>query len=408
MKKLHKILFVFGTRPEAIKMAPVVKQFAQFDTDFEAVSVVTAQHRDMLDQVLELFAIKPKYDLNIMTTDQTLSQISARALKGLDAIFSKELPDLIFVQGDTTTTFIAALTAFYHRVLIAHVEAGLRTHERHNPYPEEINRVLTSSITDLHFAPTNGAMRNLIKENISPDNIFVTGNTVIDALLDVASRTFRFQGSLHNFFSNPLTKKILLTTHRRENHGSPMSNICKSVLQIVNEFSDVEVLFPVHKSPKVRATVYPLLSGKLRIHLCDPLDYETFINAMKESYIILTDSGGIQEEAPSLGKPVLVLRETTERPEAVEAGTVKVVGLAQCRIYKEVKRLLLDQKEYSRMSRAINPYGDGLAAERILMTVRDKLPLYTNGRNLETVLSPRISDLQGPLSALQHNKPAPA
>lgn len=350
-------------------MAPVIKKFSQFK-EFILVVIVTAQHREMLDQVLELFEIYPDYDLNIMTYDQNLSQVTIKALEGLERIFAKEKPDLVFVQGDTTTTFVGALTAFYHRIPVAHIEAGLRTYNRYHPYPEEINRVMTSHLADLHFAPTECAKLNLLKENIPPSKIFVTGNTVIDALLDVANREYSFDDILNRVFSNNGTRKILLTTHRRENHGEPMKVVCKAILEILKKFKDVEIVFPVHMSPRVRNIVYPLLEHNPRIHLVQPLGYQAFVNTMKRSHLILTDSGGVQEEAPSLGKPVLVLRETTERPEAVDAGTVRLVGTNYDRIVQETERLLNDHGAYEAMSKAMNPYGDGFASERILQAVR--------------------------------------
>jgi UDP-N-acetylglucosamine 2-epimerase (non-hydrolysing) len=364
-----KIIFIFGTRPEAIKLAPVINIFFKHINVFETIVVTTAQHREMLDQVLDLFAITPKYDLNIMTHDQTLSEITAKALQGIDRILRQENPDLVFVQGDTTTTFVGALAAFYHRTPVAHVEAGLRTYDRYHPYPEEINRVMTSSLAALHFAPTEQSKANLLRGNVSPSRVFVTGNTVIDALLDVAARKYTFNGTLAKIFGHNNTRKLLVTAHRRENHGGPIKAICRAVLEIVEGFNDVEIVFPVHLSPKVRDTVFALLESHSRIHLVPPLDYQAFINAMKESYLILTDSGGVQEEAPSLGKPVLVLREATERPEAVEAETVRLVGTDLERIVTETSTLLNDQAAYQSMARAINPYGDGLASERIMNIV---------------------------------------
>lgn len=364
-----KILFIFGTRPEAIKLAPVINKFSKHTKGFKTIIAVTAQHRQMLDQVLELFSIIPDYDLDIMSHDQTLSEVTAKALQGIDQVLGQEHPDLVFVQGDTTSTFIGALAAFYHRVPVAHVEAGLRTYDRYNPYPEEINRVMTSSLADLHFTPTKRSRENLLKENISLSKIFVTGNTVIDALLDVARLKYDFDGKLAEIFGRKKTRKILLTAHRRENHGLPMENICRAVLELLARFPDVEVVFPVHMSPRVRNTVFPLLKNHPRAHLIPPLEYQAFVNAMKNVYLILTDSGGVQEEAPSLGKPVLVLRETTERPEAVDAGTVKLVGTDSERIVTETGRLLNDTSAYKAMARAVNPYGDGLASERILNIV---------------------------------------
>lgn len=362
-------MFIFGTRPEAIKLAPLVNKFSNHTKYFKTVVVVTAQHRQMLDQVLWLFRISPDHDLDIMVPDQTLAQVTARALTGLDELLAKEQPDFVFVQGDTTTTFTGALAAFYHRIPVGHVEAGLRTYDRYYPYPEEINRVMTSSLADLHFAPTAGASDNLLKENIPADHIQVTGNTVIDALLDVADQEYHFSEDLQRVFTEQGTRKILLTAHRRENHGGPMENICRAVLELLACFPDVEVVFPVHMSPRVRNTVFPLLGNHPRAHLIPPLDYQAFVNAMKNAYLILTDSGGVQEEAPSLGKPVLVLRETTERPEAVDAGTVKLVGTDSERIVAETGRLLNDTNAYQAMARTVNPYGDGLASERILNIV---------------------------------------
>jgi UDP-N-acetylglucosamine 2-epimerase (non-hydrolysing) len=364
-----KVLFTFGTRPEAIKLATVIKKFAENNNKFETVVVVTAQHRQMLDQVLELFQIRPDHDLNIMSHDQTLSQITARALEGLDRILDREKPDIMFVQGDTTTTYVGALAAFYHHIPVAHVEAGLRTYNRYHPYPEEINRVMTSSLAELHFAPTEASRANLLKENIPPSRIFVTGNTVVDALLDVASRDYLFEDTLCDIFSTNTTRKILLTMHRRENHGGPMTDICHALLAILGEFKDVEIIFPVHMSPKVRDIVFPLLENHQRIYLIPPLDYQAFVNVMKQSYLILSDSGGVQEEAPSLGKPVLVLRETTERPEAVAAGTVKLIGTSRDRIIDETAQLLNGNSCYKTMTNKQNPYGDGLASERIVQAV---------------------------------------
>lgn len=364
-----KVIFIFGTRPEAIKLAPVINNFFKNPKRFKILVAVTAQHRQMLDQVLELFAITPDYDLDIMVPDQTLAQVTAMALTGLDELLAKEQPDFVFVQGDTTTTFTGALAAFYHRIPVGHVEAGLRTYNRYHPYPEEINRVMTSSLADLHFTPTKRSKENLLRENVSPSKVFVTGNTVIDALLIVAGRKYNFEGKLAEIFGRNKTRKILLTAHRRENHGLPMENICRAVLELLSRFPDVEVVFPVHMSPRVRNTVFPLLEPHPRAHLIPPLEYQAFVNAMKNAYLILTDSGGVQEEAPSLGKPVLVLRETTERPEAVDAGTVKLVGTDSERIVAEAGSLLNDTGSYQAMARAVNPYGDGLASERVLNIV---------------------------------------
>jgi UDP-N-acetylglucosamine 2-epimerase (non-hydrolysing) len=361
-----KILFVFGTRPEAIKLAPVIKKCSEHGEKFKPIVVVTAQHREMLNQMLHLFRITPDYDLDIMSHDQTLVNVTIRVLQGLDRILTKTKPDCVIVQGDTTTTFIGALAAFYHRLPLAHVEAGLRTYNLNQPYPEEANRVMTSSIAGVHFAPTRRSRENLLKENVDPSKVFVTGNTVIDALFDIAKREYNFEGKLRRVFTNKRTRKILLTTHRRENHGQPMERICHAILEVLNRFHDVELVFPVHLSPRVQRVVSPLLKPHPRAHLIQPLDYETFVNTMKESYLILTDSGGVQEESPSFGKPVLVLRETTERPEAVEAGTVKLVGTDYDQIVQETGRMLSDRAAYEAMSCALNPYGDGMASERIV------------------------------------------
>jgi UDP-N-acetylglucosamine 2-epimerase (non-hydrolysing) len=323
----------------------------------------------MLDQVMELFNMQATYDLNIMTPDQTLAELTARALTALDRVMGDVRPDFVFVQGDTTTTFMGALAAFYHHIPVGHVEAGLRTHDRYHPYPEELNRVLTSSLADLHFAPTAWSRENLRRENIPEDRIHVTGNTVIDALLEIADREYCFTDALQAVFAERGVRRILLTTHRRESHGRPMEATCRAVLRLLDRCDDVEVVCPVHLSPKVRKTVLAMLGAHPRIHLIAPLDYQAFINAMKSAYLILTDSGGVQEEAPALGKPVLVLRETTERPEAVEAGTVKLVGTDEARIFAEASRLLDDPQAYRAMARAVNPYGDGYAAQRILRIV---------------------------------------
>lgn len=363
------VLFIFGTRPEAIKMAPLIHRFAEQSERFRSVVVVTAQHREMLDQVLELFAIQIDYDLNIMTPEQTLAQITARALTGLDQLMGQIRPDFVFVQGDTTTTFAGALTAFYHHVPVGHVEAGLRTYNRYHPYPEEINRMMTSTLASLHFAPTLWSKDNLQRENIAADRIYITGNTVIDALLDIAGRAYHFPDPLQTVFANRGRRLILLTTHRRENQGRPMKDICQAVLSLLEQFDDVEVVCPVHLNPTVRTTVTTMLNSHPRVYLISPLDYQAFVNAMKRAYLILSDSGGVQEEAPALGKPVLVLRDTTERPEAVAAGTVKLVGTGPERIVAEAGRLLTDLQSYQAMAHAANPYGDGQAAPRILAIV---------------------------------------
>lgn len=368
MKNKIKVMTVFGTRPEAIKMAPVILELAKHD-EIKPIITVTAQHREMLDQVLHLFSIKPDYDLNIMAAGQTLFDITDKAMRGLDKVFTKENPDIVLVHGDTTTTFAGALAAYYHEIAVGHVEAGLRTNNKYSPFPEEMNRKLTGALADLHFAPTQTSHENLRKENVSEENIFVTGNTVIDALHMIVNDNYEFTDEMLQNIDYKNRRVILVTTHRRENLGEPMRHVYRAMKQIVSEYSDVEIIFPVHKNPKVREVVNEELGGLDRVHLIDPLDYEPFTNLMHRSYLILTDSGGIQEEAPSLGKPVLVLRDTTERPEAVRAGTVKLIGTEKARVYNEVKCLLDDKNEYMRMSSACNPYGDGNASERIVKAI---------------------------------------
>ncbi|WP_182186847.1 non-hydrolyzing UDP-N-acetylglucosamine 2-epimerase [Pectinatus frisingensis] len=367
MKNKIKVMTVFGTRPEAIKMAPVVLELAKH-SEIEPIITVTAQHRDMLDQVLHLFSITPDYDLNIMAAGQTLFDITDKAMRGLDKIFTRESPDIVLVHGDTTTTFAGALTAYYHEISVGHVEAGLRTGNKYSPFPEEMNRKLTGALTDLHFAPTQVSYENLLRENVSAKNIFITGNTVIDALHKTVGSNYAFTDKLLQDID--YNKRIILvTTHRRENLGEPMRHVYKAMKQLVTEYPDIEMVFPVHKNPLVRKVVNEELGGLNRVHLIDPLDYEPFANLMHRSYLILTDSGGIQEEAPSLGKPVLVLRDTTERPEAIKAGTVKLIGTERSRVYNEVKSLLENKDEYIRMSNACNPYGDGKAAQRIVQAI---------------------------------------
>lgn len=368
MKKL-KVMTIFGTRPEAIKMAPVVLELAKHPEQITPVVVVTAQHREMLDQVLRLFAITPDYDLDIMSAGQTLYDITSRALIGLRDILAAERPDLVLVHGDTTTTFTAALAAFYQQIPVGHVEAGLRTRNKYSPFPEEMNRKLTGSLTDLHFAPTETARQALLTEAVPAPDIFVTGNTVIDALLSTVDSAYSFGDELLSGIDFAQRRIILMTTHRRENLGEPMRQVYQAIRRIVDEFPDVEVVFPVHKNPKVRDVVQAAIGGIPRIHLCDPLDYQPFVNLMARSALILTDSGGIQEEAPSLGKPVLVLRDTTERPEAIAAGTVKLIGTAEAAVYSETRTLLSDSAQYRAMAEAANPYGDGQAALRIVQTI---------------------------------------
>ncbi len=355
---------VFGTRPEAIKMAPVVLELCKFPDAVESIVAVTAQHREMLDQVLNLFNIRPDFDLNIMSEEQTLFDITSRALLGLDKVLTAAKPDVVLVHGDTTTTFAGALAAYYHQIEVGHVEAGLRTLNKFSPYPEEMNRRLTGALADLNFAPTATAKQNLLRENVPAEKIFVTGNTVIDALYQTVRADFNFPNKLsHVDFGKRI---ILVTTHRRENLGEPMRNVYKALKNLVEDFPDVEIIFPVHKNPKVREVVNSELGGLDRVFLTDPLDYEPFANLMNRATLILTDSGGVQEEAPALGKPVLVLRDTTERPEAVDAGTVKLIGTNQDKVYSAAKILLTDTTEYRKMAEARSPYGDGHAAQRIV------------------------------------------
>lgn len=368
MEKI-KVMTVFGTRPEAIKMAPVVLELKKYPELITPVVAVTAQHREMLDQVLKLFDIRPDYDLDIMSAGQTLFDITVKALTGLDKVLTEAKPDIVLVHGDTTTTFAGSLAAFYHQTKVGHVEAGLRTRNKYSPYPEEMNRKLTGSLTDLHFAPTPTAEKNLLTEAVAPESIFVTGNTVIDALQHTVREDYEFSAGILPEIDYKSHRIVLVTTHRRENLGEPMRNVYKALRRLVEEFEDVEVVFPVHRNPKVREVVQAELGGVGRVHLIDPLDYEPFANLMHRSALILTDSGGVQEEAPALGKPVLVLRDTTERPEAVAAGTVKLIGTAEDRVYNEARLLLTDKAEYGRMADACNPYGDGHAARRIVQAI---------------------------------------
>jgi UDP-N-acetylglucosamine 2-epimerase (non-hydrolysing) len=363
MMNRKRVMFVFGTRPEAIKMAPVIQEVEKYPDILEPVVVVTGQHRQMLDQVVRLFGITPDYDLGIMAENQTITNIVTKSLQGLEEIILREKPDMILVQGDTSTAFAAGLAAFYYRVPLGHLEAGLRTFDKWSPYPEEINRKLISDLADLHFPPTGTALKHLLDEKIPRDKIYLTGNTVIDALLQVAGRKFDLEKA---GIKLPKGKQIvLITTHRRESFGAPLRHICGAIRKLAEQFrGEAEFILPVHRNPMVRNVVNELLDEVDNVDLIEPLDYEPFVHLMKASNVILTDSGGVQEEGPSLGKPVLVMREKTERPEAVEAGTVKLVGMDEKVIYDETARLLTDKEEYARMSRASNPYGDGHAAER--------------------------------------------
>ena len=370
-----KVMVVFGTRPEAIKMAPLVKAL-QATPNLQTVVCVTAQHRQMLDQVLRLFEITPEHDLDVMKPGQDLYDITSNILLGLRPVLAAEKPDWVLVHGDTTTTLAASLAAYYARIPVGHVEAGLRTGNKHAPFPEEMNRRLTSALADIHFAPTPASQANLLREGISANSIHVTGNTVIDTLLAVVEKLRSDQALQADFaqrfsFLDPQRRLVLVTGHRRENFGDGFQNICNALADIASEHPDVQVLYPVHLNPNVRQPVNDILAarGLANVYLIDPVDYLPFVYLMDRAHIIVTDSGGIQEEAPSLGKPVLVMRDTTERPEAVEAGTVKLVGTSRERIVSEARRLLMDEQAYASMARAHNPYGDGKAVDRIVQHI---------------------------------------
>lgn len=363
MKK-KKIITIFGTRPEAIKMAPLVKELEKRE-EIESKVCVTAQHRQMLDQVLEYFEIKPDYDLNIMKSKQTLTGITNRVLEGLEEVFKEEKPDMILVHGDTTTTFAGALAAFYQQIKVGHVEAGLRTFDKYFPFPEEMNRKLTGALADLNFAPTKGSKENLLREGVSEDIIYITGNTVIDAMLHTVKENYIFEQEELNKIDYENKKVIMITAHRRENWGEGIDNICTALNKIVEENEDVELVYLVHLNPIVKDVVFEKLGGNSRIHLLPPQDTQETHNLMNKCFMVMTDSGGLQEEAPHLGKPVLVLRDVTERPEAVKYGTVKLVGTNVEKIVQEANKLINDEKAYESMSKAVNPYGDGKASERI-------------------------------------------
>lgn len=357
-----KVMTVFGTRPEAIKMAPVVKELQKRKEEIQTIVCVTAQHRQMLDQVLDAFQITPDFDLNLMKPGQTLSSITSGVLNGMEEVYKKVRPDLVLVHGDTTTTFSAALAAYYQQIPIGHVEAGLRTYNKYSPFPEEINRQFVSIVADLNFAPTELSRQNLLKENKSAGSIVVTGNTAIDALKTTVSKDYR--NDLLDWASD--SRLILLTAHRRENLGNPMRHMFRAIMRILEKHSDVKVIYPVHLNPAVLSVAKEVFGGCDRVKLIAPLDVLDFHNFMSASYLIMTDSGGIQEEAPSLGKPVIVLRDTTERPEGVKAGTLKLAGTDENTIFRIVDELLSNQEEYYRMSHASNPYGDGFASKRIV------------------------------------------
>ncbi len=368
MKKI-KVMTIFGTRPEAIKMAPLVKELEKYNNEIESVVCVTAQHRQMLDQVLEIFNIKPDYDLNIMKERQTLVEIASRSLEGLDAVMKEAKPDIVLVHGDTSTTFVGSLAAFYNQIAVGHVEAGLRTYDKYAPYPEEINRRITGVIADMHFAPTESNRQNLLSEKTDPNTIYVTGNTVIDALKTTVREDYEFKDETLKTMPWDSKKVIVMTAHRRENLGEPLKNICMAVRELVEEFPEVEVVYPVHMNPAVRETAQEILGGIDRVKLIEPVNADELHNAIKRGYLVLTDSGGLQEEAPSLGKPVLVLRNETERPEAVEAGTVKIAGVNKENIVAMARELLTDDAAYAKMARAVNPYGDGFASRRIVEAI---------------------------------------
>ena len=366
MKKI-KVLSIFGTRPEAIKMCPLIKKLEQCD-EIENLVCVTGQHRQMLDQVLDIFSIRPDYDLNLMKDRQTLTTITTSVLSALETLLKQASPDLVLVHGDTTTSSAAALAAFYQQIPVGHVEAGLRTYDIYSPFPEEMNRKIISQIAELFFAPTVKNRQNLERENIRK-NVFVTGNTVIDAFQYTIKENYRYKNEALRLLTFEKKRYILMTAHRRENLGIPLANICRSVLRLVQDHSDVEVIYPVHLNPAVRETVFQIMGDEPRIHLIDPIDVEDMHNIMSKSYLVMTDSGGLQEEGPHFGIPVVVLRTETERPEAVEAGTVVVSGTEENAIYNTVSELLNDQERYSEIAHAVNPYGDGHASERIVREI---------------------------------------
>lgn len=356
-----KIMTIFGTRPEAIKMAPLIKAIEN-DERFESIVTVTAQHRQMLDQVMDIFDLKADYDLNIMKDGQTLTDVTSRVIKELDSVLVEAKPDIILVHGDTTTTFAASIAGFYHQIKIGHVEAGLRTWNKYSPFPEEMNRQLTDTLADIYFAPTVMSKSNLLKEGRSEKSIFITGNTAIDAMKYTIKQNYS-----NDLLDNLAGKRIILVTmHRRENLGQPMTNVFKAINRLVEKFEDVHIVFPMHKNPKVRKNAEETFNDSEQVHLIEPLDVIDFQNFSNNSYMILSDSGGVQEEAPSLGVPVLVLRDTTERPEGIEVGTLKLVGTEEDKVFEEAALLLSDKEEYEKMSQASNPYGDGNASERIL------------------------------------------
>jgi UDP-N-acetylglucosamine 2-epimerase (non-hydrolysing) len=367
---MKKIAVIFGTRPDTIKLAPIILQLQKEKKHFTVVPIATAQHRYMLDQVLEVFGIVPEYDLNVMKQRQSLTTITKNIMGALEEVLLREQPDMVLVQGDTTSTFVGSLASFYHHIPVGHVEAGLRTNDKENPFPEEINRRLTSCIASLHFAPTATAKKALLKEHVESNSVFVTGNTVIDALNVSVRKNYTFSIRKINTLVQDQKRIILLTMHRRENWGEPMRNACTAVKSLAVRYPEANFIFPLHLNPVVRDIVRPILGSLPNVYLTEPLDYLDFVNLMARSYLIITDSGGVQEEGPSLGKPVLVLRKVTERPEAVRFGTVKLVGLNEKRILSTAKKLMDDQRAYKKMATAVNPYGDGLAAHRTVEIIK--------------------------------------
>ena len=381
-EKRFKILTIFGTRPEVIKLFPVLR-YLEKDVNFESIVVSTSQHREMIEDLFVLFGIEPDYDLHIIQPNQSLVDISTRALAGLDPLLKERQPDLVLVQGDTTTAFIGSLAAFYNKIPVGHVEAGLRSFNKFHPYPEEINRKLISAVCDLHFAPTAQNAEYLYNESVKPNNVFITGNTVIDALLWVADQN---RNTLNNYLSSNVLndhRLILVTAHRRENWDGPLENLCNALIEIAASYPDVQIVYPVHLNPNVRKTVFSILDNHERIHLLDPISYEPFVEAMVKSHIIITDSGGIQEEGPSLGKPILVFRKVTERPEGLATGGVKLVGLKKETVVNEASRLLDDPQTYQSMIAEYNPYGDGHAAQRILKAIKYFLNIGTRPRDFK-------------------------
>jgi len=366
-----KVAVIFGTRPDTIKMAPVILELLNHPRYFEVLTIATAQHRQMLDQVLEVFKIRPDYDLDIMSPKQTLASITSKIITGIDEVLEKEIPDMVLVQGDTTTTCIGSLASFYRRIPVGHIEAGLRTNDKANPFPEEINRRITGCITDLHFAPTETARQSLLKENVDPKTIFVTGNTVVDALKYSVHENYLFSKPELNTIIGEKKKIILITMHRRENWGEPMEGASNAIKKLARKYPDFTFVFPVHLNPVVREVVYPILKNLPNVSLIEPLDYLDFVNLMAKSFLILTDSGGVQEEGPHFGIPILVLRYVTERPDAVDYGTVKLVGLDEDKIYNTALHLIEDINEYKKMANAVNPYGDGFSSVRTIKIIKN-------------------------------------